>query len=135
MFACQYRGLLQINCAGWSDFTDAQNVAGVNTLYHFATDWLADGEWHYYSAVLTTTTAKVYFDGELKNEWKVSGTGGGNEIAGLFSNGADLKYICLGGNQAWNWGDNDPGFMFDDIAIYNVALTGPEIQFVMSQKK
>lgn len=135
MFAAQYRGVLQVNCAGWSDFTDAQNVAGFNTLYHFGTDWLADGKWHYYSVVLTATSAKVYFDGVLKNEWKVSGTGGGNEIAGLFSNGADLKHICLGGNQAWNWSDNDPGFMFDDIAIYNVALTGPEIEYVMSQKK
>lgn len=134
MFALQYRGIAQVNCAGWCDFTNEQNVKGVNTLYHFATDWLADGQWHYYTATFTETTAKIYFDGELKNEWFVPGTDG-QTIAGLFSHGSDLKYVCLGGNQAWNWGDPDPGFMFDDIAIYNVELTAAEIAFIMSQKK
>lgn len=130
MFACQYRGLLQVNCAGWSNFANEQNVAGVNTEYNemAGLDWLADDEWHYYSVVLTETNAKVYFDGEIKNEWNVSGVGDGNVIAGLFSNGADLKYICLGGNQAWDWADNDAAFMFDDIAIYNQALTTEQIK-------
>lgn len=112
MLACQYRGVLQVNCSGWCDFTDAQNTAGANVAYHDATDWLADKDWHLYTAVFTETNAKVYFDGVLKNEWNVSGSGDGNVIAGLFSNGSDLKYICLGGNQAWNWGDNDPGLCF-----------------------
>jgi hypothetical protein len=134
MMACQYRGLLQVNCAGWTDFTDAQNVKGVNTLYHNATDWLADRKWHYYTATFTETTGKVYFDGVIVNEWIVSGEGGGNEIKGLFSTGADLKYICLGGNQAWAWADQDPGFMFDDIAIFNFELTASQIAALMSSK-
>ena len=46
-----------------------------------------------------------------------------------------MKYISLGGNQAWTWGDPDPGFMFDDIAIYNKALTIDEIQAIMKKKK
>ena len=54
---------------------------------------------------------------------------------GIFTNGADLKYISLGGNQAWTWADPDPGFMFDDIAIYNKALTIDEIQAIMKKKK
>jgi hypothetical protein len=45
-----------------------------------------------------------------------------------------LKYVCLGGNQAWNWGDNDPGFAFDDVAIYNVALTVDQIKLIISKK-
>ncbi len=135
MFICQYRGILQVNCNGWCDFTDAQNKNQTNALYHDATDWLADKGWHYYTVTLTETNAKVYFDGVLKNEWNVSGSGDGNVIGGLFSNGSDLKYICLGGNQAWNWGDNDPGFMFDDIAIYNKALTQAEIQSIVAYKK
>lgn len=137
MFACQYRGLLQVNCAGWSNFANEQNVAGVNTEYNemAGLDWLADDEWHYYSVVLTETNAKVYFDGEIKNEWNVSGVGDGNVIAGLFSNGADLKYICLGGNQAWDWADNDAAFMFDDIAIYNQALTTEQIKSIIDTKK
>lgn len=133
MLACQYRGVLQVNCAGWSDYTDEQNVNGVNGVYHDATDWLADGKWHLYTAIFTPLTAKVYFDGELKNSWVIDGTA--NTAAGLFSNGADLKYICLGGNQAWNWGDPDPGFWFDDFAIYNRELTENEILGIVNSKK
>lgn len=132
MFACQYRGVLQVNCSGWSDYTDAQNVAGVNKLYHDATDWLADKQWHYYTVVLDGENAKVYFDGVVVNEWNMDGIS--NTQRGLFTNGADLKYICLGGNQAWNWGDNDAGFAFDDIAIYNVALTQAQIEQIMADK-
>jgi hypothetical protein len=134
MLALQYRGVVQVNCAGWCDFTDGQNVKGANILYHDATDWLVDHNWHYYTATFTETTAKVFFDGVAVNEWAVDGVADGSVIKGLFSNGADLKYICLGGNQAWNWGDPDPGFMFDDIAIYNAALTADQIANIIAQK-
>ena len=40
MLACQYRGVLQVNNNGWSDYTDNQNVNGTNGIYHDATDWL-----------------------------------------------------------------------------------------------
>ena len=133
MFACQYRGVLQLNCNGWTDYTDAQNVAGVNTLYHNETDWLTDKQWHYYSVVFDNENAKVYFDGEVVNEWNMDGAT--NTQRGLFNNGGDLKYVCLGGNQAWGWADNDPGFAFDDIAIYDEALTPTQIQYIMSIKK
>ncbi len=144
LFVLQSRGLAQINCNGWTDFTAAQNEKGVNTVYcsEYAADgivceedWLKDHEWHLYTAVLTTTTCKIYLDGEVANSWTVSGSGDGNTISGIFTNGADLKYISLGGNQAWTWGDPDPGFMFDDIAIYNKALTIDEIQAIMKKKK
>ena len=144
MFACQSRGLIQINCAGWCDFTPAQNTTGYNTQYNGIADeannvtageqWLADNEWHYYTVVLTATNAKVYLDGEIKNEWNVTGSGDGNVIAGLFSNGFELNYICLGGNQAWGWGDNDAAFMFDDFAVYNEALTQEQIKLLISNK-
>ncbi|MDR0543250.1 MAG: LamG domain-containing protein [Dysgonamonadaceae bacterium] len=134
MLALQYRGVVQVNCSGWCDFTATQNDLGVNTLYHNTNDWLVDHQWHYYTATFTETTAKVYFDGILVNSWTVSGSGGGNEIKGLFSNGVDLKYNCLGGNQAWNWGDQDPGFMFDDFVIYNVELTAEQIALIIANK-
>jgi len=82
--------------------------------------------------VFTPTTAKVYIDGEIANEWEIDGTN--NTAAGLFSNGSELQYICLGGNQAWNWGDNDPGFWFDDIAIYNQELSKAQIKAIMGLK-
>ncbi|MDR0866329.1 MAG: LamG domain-containing protein, partial [Candidatus Symbiothrix sp.] len=135
MLALQYRGVVQVNNAGWCDFTDAQNIYGTNKLYHDATDWLVDHDWHYYTATFTETTAKVYFDGVPVNEWEVDGATAGSVIKGLFSNGADLKYICLGGNQAWGWGDPDPGFMFDDIAVYDAELTADQIAYIIAQKK
>ena len=144
MFACQSRGIIQINCAGWSNFPDYLNVKGFNTLYHFENDWFADDEWHYYTVVLTETNAKVYLDGEVKNEWSMElpfpddieeKDKDGKTIAGLFTNGADLKYICLGGNQAWDWGDNDAAFMFDDFAVYNKALTQEQIEQLISNKQ
>lgn len=134
MFICQYRGIIQVSNNGWCDFTDAQNVAGSNGVYHNETDWLADKQWHYYTVTLTETTAQVYFDGVLVNEWATDGTSEGHIISGLFANGADLKYICLGGNQAWNWGDPDPAFMFDDFAVYDRVLTAADIKNIMDYK-
>lgn len=129
MMACQYRGVLQVNCAGWTDYVDAQNVAGKNTLYHGDTDWLKDHKWHYYTAVFEGENAKVFFDGELKNEWNNDGTT--NTQKGLFSNGADLKWICLGGNQAWDWKDNDAPFDFARLLIKNNKMTAGEIKAQM----
>lgn len=132
MLACQYRGVLQINNSGWSDYTDVQNVNGVNGVYHNDTDWLADGGWHFYTVTFTATNAKVYFDGVIVNEWELDGDN--NTAAGLFTNGADFKHICLGGNQAWNWGDPDPGFWFDDFAVYDRELSADQIKSIMSLK-
>ena len=126
MLACQYRGVLQVNCAGWTDYTDAQNVAGKNTLYHGDTDWLKDHKWHHYAAVFEGENAKVFIDGVLKNEWDVTKVAD-NTQKGLFSNGAELKYICLGGNQAWDWNDNDAPFDFARLLIKNSKMTAGEI--------
>ena len=131
MLACQYRGVLQVNCAGWTDYTDAQNVAGKNTLYHGDTDWLKDHKWHHYAAVFEGENAKVFIDGVLKNEWDVTKVAD-NTQKGLFSNGAELKYVCLGGNQAWNWNDNDAPFDFARLLIKNTKMTAGEI---LSQMK
>ncbi len=134
MMVCQYRGILQENCNGWSDYTNDQNVNGVNAIYHNDTgaDWLADGKWHYYTATFTPTNAKVYFDGKIINEWEIDGVN--NTAAGMLTDGHLLKYICLGGNQAWNWADPDPGFWFDDLAIYNQELSEAQINNIMGLK-
>ena len=131
MMACQYRGVLQVNCAGWTDYVDEQNVAGTNALYHGDTDWLADHKWHYYTAVFEGENAKVYFDGELKNEWDNTKVAERTQ-KGLFSNGAELKYICLGGNQAWDWNDNDAPFDFARLLIKNSGMSAGEIKAQMT---
>ncbi len=139
MFALQSRGFAQVNCNGWCDFTSANNVSGKNNVYNqnaweandanhtFVDNWLDDQKWHYYTAVFTDNNAKIFLDGEVKNEWNVDGTSDGQVISGLFTNGADLKYVCLGGNQAWDWNDNDAPFRFARLLIKNSKMTAGEI--------
>jgi len=130
MFVLQSRGLMQLNNGGYDDFAAADNVKETNTE---STVWLDDKAWHYYTMTMTTTSAKVYIDGEIFNEWNIEGTEG-HYVEGFFTYGGNYKYICLGGNQAWNWGDPDPAYAFDDFAVYNVALTVDQINQIRANK-
>lgn len=130
MFACQARGLLQVNCAGWCNFDNTDNDNSTN---YEGTYWLDDGAWHYYSVALTETTAKVYVDGSIVNSWTVDKSDGHN-ISGLFTNGSGLTYVCLGGNQSWDWDNADPAFGFDDFAVYDEALTPAQIKKIIKDK-
>lgn len=144
MLALQSRGNVQVNCNGWCDFTGANNVAGKNNIYNSnaweansdgynnAGNWLEDQKWHYYTAVFTDTNVKVYLDGEVKNEWEIDGTSEGQKISGLFNDGANLKYVCLGGNQAWDWNDNDAPFDFARLLIQNSSMTPDMIKAQMT---
>lgn len=130
MMVLQSRLVAQVNCGGWTDLTDADNVSKTNLA---SAAWLDDAAWHYYTAIFTETSVKVYIDGVVQNAWTLSGTDG-HTVSGLFTNGSDLKYICLGGNQAWDWGDVDPAYMYDDLAIYSNALTVAQINAIISAK-
>ena len=144
MLALQSRGNVQVNCNGWCDFTGANNVAGKNNIYNSnaweansdgynnAGNWLEDQKWHYYTAVFTDTNVKVYLDGEVKNEWEIDGTSEGQKISGLFNDGANLKYVCLGGNQAWDWNDNDSPFRYARLLIQNSSMTPDMIKAQMT---
>jgi len=130
MMVVQLRGWAQTNVGGtWCDFTDAQNVKAVNAI---GTGWIDDGNWHFYTIVATPTNMKVYVDGAVQNEWTLDGTAGGGSISGLFSAGSSLPYICLGGNQAWGWGDPDPAFLYDKLKIYSGALTTSQISSLIA---
>jgi len=135
MFVCQARGILQVNDGNgnWSDFTATNNDAGANTE---SVDWLNDSEWHYYTVTLTSTKAIVYVDGAVVNSWTMDGTSSGQVISGLFSAGAAGNYpvVCLGGNQAWGWIDEDPAFAFDDFAVYDAALSADQINEIIDKK-
>jgi len=136
MFMCQSRCLLQINAGDgyWSDFVDAQNDKGTNNA---TTVWLDDNKWHYYTVTLTSTKAIVYVDGVVQNSWTLDGTSVGQNISGFFTKAASGTYpeVCLGGNQAWGWGDKDPSYGFDDFAVYDAALTAEQIAQIISNKK
>ncbi|ASB48742.1 LamG-like jellyroll fold domain-containing protein [Alkalitalea saponilacus] len=131
MMVLQTRLFAQVNNAGWSDFTNAQNDAGTN---FESEEWLNDGEWHFYAATFTPTSAAIYVDGVLQNSWTLSGDDNGGSAGGLFTNGEDLTYIALGGNQAWNWNDVDAAFMFDDLVIYSDVLTVEQMNAIMDSK-
>ena len=130
MMVVQLRGWAQTNVGGtWCDFSDAQNVKGANAI---GTAWIDDGNWHFYTIVYTPTNMKVYVDGTVQNEWALSGTALGGSIAGLFTSGSTLPYICLGGNQAWGWADPDPAFLYDKLKIYAGALTTSQINSLIA---
>ncbi|MHB9140873.1 MAG: LamG-like jellyroll fold domain-containing protein [Paludibacter sp.] len=130
MMILQSRLVAQVNCSGWTDLVDADNINALNLV---STTWLDDAAWHYYAATFTETAVKIYVDGILQNAWTLNGTDG-HTVAGLFSGGSGLTYICLGGNQAWNWNDPDPAYMYDDLSIYSSALTPEQITATMDAK-
>lgn len=136
MMVLQSRLLGQINCAGWTNFTNEENVkfeelgSGANKE---SVEWLQDDEWHFYAATFTPTEVIVFVDGIAQNTWAFSEVEG-NRAQGIFTNGSDLKYISLGGNQAWDFEDVDPAFMFDDLVIYADALTTAEMDVIMAAK-
>ena len=130
MFVLQSRGLMQLNNGGWDDFAASDNVNGENQENTF---WLDDKEWHYYTMTMTTSKAIVYVDGVVFNEWNINGTEA-HYVGGFFEYGANYKHICLGGNQAWNWGDPDPAYGFDDFAVYDRALSASQIAQIIANK-
>lgn len=132
MMVLQSRLVAQVNVGGWSDLVDANNAAGTNKV---DVTWLDDANWHYYTAIFTETNVKILVDGVLQNEWNVDGVTDGQVVGGLFTNGSELKYISLGGNQAWNWADPDPAYKFDDVAIFSKALTVAEINAIRTAKQ
>lgn len=136
MLWCGAPKLLQYNTndGGWCDFVGAQNDNGSNAE---GSQWLDDHNWHYYTAVFTTTSAKVYIDGTLANSWTLDNKTDGQIMENLFTKGSVYTYICLGGNQRWaetGTFDYDAAFKFDDIAIYNKALSPEQINQIRTNK-
>ncbi len=131
MMVLQTRLILQVNNNGWCDFTNAQNTTGQNLV---STTYLDSGTWQYYTVVLTETSAKIYINGVVQNTWNLTGVADGGSVSGLFTNGSALTYICLGGNQAWNWADPDPAFMYDDVVIFSKALSVNDILAIVAAK-
>lgn len=132
MMVIQSRGLAQVNCNGWTDLTDAENVNGANDI---STVYLDDKAWHKVTVTFTKEKVVYYVDGKIMNEWNVDSTQVVNGVVAGGLNGflteegaSQLKYICLGGNQAWAWTDPDPAYLFDNVAIYSSALTSAQVR-------
>lgn len=144
MLALQSRGPVQVNCNGYCDFTGETHTNGkVNiynknaweagdAAYNFVRNWLDDGKWHYYAVTFKANEVVQYLDGEITNQWSLFSNVDGQQVTGLFSNGGDLKYVCLGGNQAWDWKDADAKFMFAKLLIQNNAMSQDDIKARMT---
>jgi hypothetical protein len=129
-FALQYNCLAQLDNGTQCNYTNEQNLAGANNVCNGQADWLVEKKWRYYTAVLQGENAKIFIDGELKNEWDCSA--GGESQMGLFTNGADLKYVCLGGNAPGADEVNDAPFAFARLLIKNSPMTPGEITAQMN---
>ena len=114
MFAALFNGSMQLDNGTKFDYNGTID-----------NDWLADKEWHYYTAVFQGENAKVYIDGVLKTEWNCEGA-----QASLFNNGEALKYVCLGGNSPS--GANDAPFDFARLLIKNSPMSAGEVKAQMT---
>lgn len=123
-------GLVNFDYANTVNSTN-YNYADFSGTGTASTGWIDAAGWHFYAFTITPTTAKVVVDGVEKNSYTFASTAG-NNVSGLFNVASELKYIALGGNQAWGWNDPDPAFMFDKLKIYAGALTSAQINSLMT---
>lgn len=96
-----------------------------------STAWLDAGGWQFYTFTITQSTAIVYINGNIVNQFQFTGSPT-NSVDGLFNVASEIKYITLGGNQAWGWNDPDPAYMFDKLKIYAGALNIGQINSLMN---
>ena len=141
MFILHSRGVMGINNGGVCDFGDnlcTGPVSGTTQVYNTnaggSTNWFADNKWHYYTVTMTESKTIIYLDGVIKNQWEYDNTSDGQLVKGIFDYGGNYTYVCLGGNQAWAWGDNDMPFSFDDFMVTNEALDATGIEAILDAK-
>lgn len=138
MFIIQGRGLLQTNCSGWTNFEGTEgkipiNDNGAKNVEDIS--YLKDNKWHLVTITITDTHAEFIVDEKVINSWTYDGTEGKNATGFLTDGHSSLKYICLGGNQAWDWSDYDSGYKYANFKIYNRVLTKDEIAARVTKKE
>lgn len=147
MFSARTRQTLQINCAGWSDFVNEENVNGANIesnewthtkLYEteevdeegnvIKADKGFDDNWHYVTITFNGLNAKYWVDGEIKNEWNATNN---NYSFPSVMNSLDALYL---GDCGPFWQDKDGAYAYDDIAFYAAELNQEQIELIMAIK-
>lgn len=136
MFSARARGTLQINCAGWSDFTGAEHVNGAVIENN---DWIKnnagenfDDNWHFVAIVINGQDYKFYIDGSVVNEWVTNDTQGSNNYK-FTTVMQQLDQIYLGDCGPF-FQDEDPAYAFDDVNIYASALSVYELELIQKVK-
>lgn len=148
MFSARTRRTLQINCAGWSDFVNEENVNGNNVE---SNEWtwtkqMESGEvdeegnpimvntafdenWHFVTLTFNGINAKYYVDGEIMNEWNAT-----NNNYSFPSVMEALDQIYLGDCGPF-WSDKDGAYAYDDVAIYASELSKDDIDLLINIKR
>ncbi|MBQ9363057.1 MAG: hypothetical protein IJT97_06500 [Bacteroidaceae bacterium] len=148
VFNVRTRGNLQINCDGWSDYTNTENVNGVvkeDNSWILTTqtesgetdeegnpimvDTDFDANWHYIAIVFSGVNAKYYIDGNIWNEWNAT-----NNNYAFPYHMKPLDALYLGDGTCWDWNDPDGAYAFDDINFYATALSADQIDLIMNIK-
>ena len=143
MFILQSRCQVQVNIGGepaiWCDFIEAQkdfavsSYGGSDKIWNVGyNDW-KDNDWHYYTCTMTEKSAVIYIDGEKIVSWTIDGTTINGSVNGIFQVDT-LTYVCLGGNQAWDWGDADAPYSFAKFSVWDTALNEEQIKSVVAAK-
>lgn len=150
MFSARTRGILQINCNGWSDYVNSENVNGTNVE---SNDWIKtkqvedgvttdedgnevpnmvdtdfDANWHYVTLTFNGINAKFYVDGEIMNEWNATVN---NYSFPSVTDALDALYL---GDCGPFFNDKDGAYAYDDIAMYATELTHDQIDLIMRIK-
>lgn len=150
MFSARTRGILQINCNGWSDYVNEENVNGANVE---SNEWIQtkqvegtvtdaegnevpgmvntafDENWHYVTLTFNGINAKFYVDGEIKNEWNASNN---NYSFPSVTDALDALYL---GDCGPFFNDKDGAYAYDDIAMYATELTQDQIDLIIRIKR
>lgn len=126
----RYAGQYHHNNGGWTDMND-NNDDGKRI-----DGWALDKKWHHIACVFTDihdyNWFKItwYLDGVKKGETiQYSVSGDGAKAVNMFN---DLDRFVIGGNTPWEGPDN--AFAYDDIAIYDYALTDAQVRTVWRNK-
>jgi len=103
-------------------------------------DWRTNGEnftssWHHVALVYSLDKSdaankkviiKQYIDGTLKQSYTLENGNADHKDVSMFNHFEQLTEIVIGGNSPV-WEDEDNNFAYDEIAIYDKALTAEQV--------
>ena len=110
-------------------------------------DWRTDGadyasSWHHVALVYSLDKSdaadkkvviKQYIDGTLKQTYNLGNGNTDHKDISMFDHFEQLTEYVIGGNSPV-WDDPDNNYAYDEIAIYNVALTADQISQIRTNK-
>lgn len=125
----RFAGQFHYNNAGYCDNNHDAYIESVKT-------WATDNNWHHFAWVFSNLgasanfTLTLYVDGVQK--YSINETGGDQNCSSAnMLNGLDR--FVIGGNSPI-WDDPDNAYAYDDIALYNTALTASQIEAIITAK-